>query len=218
MTLRPLFASLLLLAAPLAASAQETAPSTQIYKDGNIEVSQLSDFEAGTRMYDAGNIDMAVKLFKQGAEKKDPQSSFALGTHYFFGEGVEKDFAKAKELFEFAGEHGSMESLFFLSLMYDKGDGVAADPAKSFDYALRASRGCVAPAQSWLAGLYIEGKGVAKDMVEAMAWMTIAADQDEEARSLLPAMSGTLDEAQAARVEGRVKALRAALACPAPAK
>ena len=208
--------ALLLLAAPVAAAAQDAAQSTTIYKDGDVEVNQLSDFEAGTRMYQAGNIDMAVTLFRQGAEKKDPQASFALGTHYYFGEGVAQDFAKAKELFDFAGAHGSMESLFFLSLMYERGEGVPVDPAKAFDYALRSARGCVAPAQSSVAGLYLEGKGVAKDPVEAKAWLSIAAEQDEEARALLPAFAALLDEGQSTQAESRAKALRAALDCPSP--
>ena len=53
-----------------------------------VQIRMRSDFEAGSRAYQAGDLKMAITFFRQGVEKGDPQSEFALGTHRVALEGL----------------------------------------------------------------------------------------------------------------------------------
>ncbi len=94
------------------------------------QISLKSDYEAGVRIHETGNIRMAVTCFEQGVAKDDAKSMFALGTYYRFDEGVSKDFAKARELFQQASTRGSPEANAMLGIIYREGQGVPIDAAR----------------------------------------------------------------------------------------
>ena len=71
------------------------------------------------------NIDASFnELYKKATQQNDAEAQFYLGRMYYNGQGVKKDFTKAKEWFEKATEQHNMTAQAFLGGMYWNGDGV----------------------------------------------------------------------------------------------
>lgn len=172
-----------------------------------------SDFEAGVAQHQNGNIKMAIIFFEQGANKGDPKSMFALGTYYYFGEGVDQNFVKAKSLFESAAEKDEAEANTMLGLMYQKGEGVSADLSRAKVHYTKAANACDATAQNLLAQILYYGEAGPAEKSEALAWLYLAAPHNSEAAGgvahVEKEMSG--DEVKAAKL--RKTELEAKLVC-----
>ena len=69
--------------------------------------------------------------YKKGCESGDQKACSSLGTLYAAGLGVEKDYAKAKQLHEDACNKGEPVGCFNLAVLYEKGLGVEQDYAKA---------------------------------------------------------------------------------------
>lgn len=205
---------LLVIALLLSTSLAAQNEKTPIYSGNGVEVNMLSNYESGTRLHAAGNIPMAITMFKQGAEKGEPKSIFALGTYYYFGEGVEQDLVQARELFLKASAQGHAESTFMLSLIYGRGEGVAADQKIAMTYLQTAARACVSQAQNQLAQMYYEGYVVEKDPMKGIAWLALAAEHDgEETRETVKQIKADLSPKDLARVEELETQHRSTLTC-----
>lgn len=180
MTLKPAcFAlALLLLAGPVAA---QDVPSSQRGK--GVELNKPSDFESGMRLDAAGDVPMAIQMFRQGAKKGDPRAEFALGTYYYVGNNVKQDYAAALELFLSASSKGNPAADYLLSQMYDEGQGVERDEEQAVEYLFSAAYACVPEAQLTLGDRYKYGDGVKADFLYTLAWRTLAGEGGhEEAR------------------------------------
>lgn len=100
-------------------------------------------------------------------------AQFLLGSRYYAGAGVHRDFTAAAEWFEKASLQGHPKAQFNLGYMYAFGEGVAADLATAMKwYGLAAEQG-LAEAQASLAGVY-ERNG---QYDRAVRWYRAAADQ-----------------------------------------
>ena len=53
---------------------------------------------------------------------------------YYYGQGINKDYSKAKELFAKAADANNMYAQFRLGVMYEHGFGVSTDFKKSYEY------------------------------------------------------------------------------------
>jgi hypothetical protein len=144
-----------------------------------VQIRIRSDFEAGSRAYQAGDIKMAVTFFRQGAEKGDPQSEFALGTHYAFGEGVPESFPEAIRLLQSSAGKGYPPALTFLGVMHQRGMGFPVDDRKAVEHFRKASMLCDSQARNLLANALYEGKGTSPNRPESHAWMRLAAEAGE---------------------------------------
>lgn len=209
----PITACLALLVLALPAAADDITP---IFKGSGVEVNLLSDFESGTRFHNAGNIERAIVMFRQGAEKGDPRSQFALATYYYFAEGVEQDYAEALRWLQPAAAKGSSEADFLLAKMYEKGRGVPADDARAVKHLLSAARACVPQAQAEMADRHFAGRGVARDDLTGLAWLVLAGEGeggDQEARKAAGGIvRGMEDEARQA-LKSVEKKIRGQLKC-----
>ncbi len=108
----------------------------------------------------------------------DKNAQFELGALYHDGEGVPKDFAKAKTLFEKAAAQGEVRAQFNLGVMYYLGESVKQDYAEAkkwFDkaVALHNSR-----AEFNLGVMYYRGEGVPVDLKKAHDLFTRSAMQN----------------------------------------
>lgn len=140
-----------------------------------------SDFEAGTRAFERGDLKMAITFFRQGVEKGDAASEFALGTHYAYGEGVELDFGKAHKLLESSAAKGYPQAFTMLGIVHQRGKGVPEDPEKGLQYLRKAALLCDGQAQNHLAGALYEGRGTPRNKPEALAWLLLASERGEAA-------------------------------------
>ncbi len=68
------------------------------------------------------------------AKNGDAEAMFNLGVMYYNGEGVAKDYGKAREWYGKAAENGDATAMFFLGLMYYNGKGVPKDYVWAYVY------------------------------------------------------------------------------------
>ncbi|HYD17641.1 MAG TPA: hypothetical protein VEF76_04085 [Patescibacteria group bacterium] len=142
----------------------------------------------------------AHKWLQLASAQGHPGAARILGEQYWFGSGVERDFAKSLVFYQRAAEAGDVLAQYQLGFAYVNGDpdGAGKDPAKAAKWFLAAARdGDVAKQESerfverpetqslfmeaiansaWQLGrLYETGSGVEKDPARAALWYEQAA-------------------------------------------
>ncbi|HHD75846.1 MAG TPA: hypothetical protein ENK82_06220 [Campylobacterales bacterium] len=83
---------------------------------------------------------LALNMWEEEAKHKSDQAMTNLGLMYLKGEGVSKDFMKAKTWFEKASEFDNDSANYNLALMYQSKIGVEEDMDKAVNYFRRATR------------------------------------------------------------------------------
>jgi TPR repeat protein len=103
----------------------------------------------GLREFELKNYKAAKEIWTPLAERNDPvrkgplqfgdqYAQVGLGTIYFYGFGVKRDYNLAYKWIKMSAEHNNREAQHFLGLMYSLGRGVDQDNAEAF-YWLRTS-------------------------------------------------------------------------------
>ena len=83
--------------------------------------------------------DVNYENFRKGAEQGDEEALSAIGSLYFYGDGVEQDYLKALEYWEKAAEMGSGQAYYSLGFLYGAGLGVEKSLEKAKEYYLLAA-------------------------------------------------------------------------------
>jgi len=152
--------------------------------------------------FDAGDYQIAFRLFKPLAEQRVTEAQAGLAFFYFQGKGVPEDDAKADYLYRKAAERGHVEAQIELGDMYDEGKGIPEDDAKAVHWYRKAAEQGYARAQQQLGWSYLLGKGVPEDNLQAYAWMSIAAAQgSESAMNSRGTIKGSMTPAQIAEAQ-----------------
>lgn len=136
----------------------------------------------------AQDDEQAVRLYREPAERGNPQAQYELGYMYATGRGVAQDDIQAVHWYRKAAGVGLMEAQYELGNMYATGRGVAQDDEETARQYAKAAEGDIghAPAQYALGNMYASGCGVAKDEEKAAYWWHRAAGQGlAEAREKL---------------------------------
>ncbi len=119
------------------------------------------------------------------AEAGDVRAWVELGQRYEWGnQGVEQDYAKAREWYQKAAAKGDGYSAFQLANMARNGaGGKEPDPVEALKWMQKAAESGLAAAQLDLGGLHENGEGTRKNLVEALKWYVKAAElEDAEAQ------------------------------------
>lgn len=104
------------------------------------------------------------------------EESIITGELYYLGNGVEKDYKKAKKYFEKAAELGNESAEGYLGLFYEKGYGVEKDIDKAlYWYKKSALKGNIFSKYS-LGYIYYEGKEVERNLKYSFKWYKEAAE------------------------------------------
>ena len=105
-----------------------------------------ADFAAAQKQTLSGEFatdgrDTKKKLadLKQDAASGDIKSQLGLARRYLYGDGVDKDDAKAAEWYEKAAKQGVALAQYQLGMMYQKGVGVPRDAAKAEEWLQKAA-------------------------------------------------------------------------------
>ena len=135
---------------------------------------QLTD--RGMEALRKGDWDAARAAFEPAANQGDTRAQVALGSMYFAGLGVVRDFADASHWFTPAAAKGDAEAEYNLGLMTDLGGtGIVQDHAAAAAwYEKAAAQGHVGAAYQ-LGLLYENGTGVPQDVARAASWFRQAA-------------------------------------------
>jgi Sel1 repeat len=117
-----------------AEEATEPLQSIVVMVDG--EPRSWAPLERGTDVawaaYMKGDFPRAVPVFQRLAEIGHPVAQWLMGNIYFFGQGVPKDYAKAKAMFEASATQGYFAAFAPTAQMYLQGFGTPAEPAKAY--------------------------------------------------------------------------------------
>ncbi len=83
-----------------------------------------NEFYQGLSAYNIGKFGKAAVIWSRLAEKGSAKAKSGLGTLYYTGSGVPRNFAYARKLFLQAAQENIPQAQMFLSLMHRRGDGV----------------------------------------------------------------------------------------------
>ena len=121
----------------------------------------------------------ALVWLNKAAAQGLARSQYTLGKFHAYGLGIDKDEREAATWFFKAGRQGYARAQYNLGKMYRDGRGELpkslTEAAKWFELAARQG---YTKAQLHLATRYARGEGVAQDRVMALAWLTLAAEQE----------------------------------------
>jgi len=101
-----------------------------------------ADYPAGVDAYNSGNYATALREWRPLAEQGDPGAQFRLGSLYENGDGVPRDFAKARLWYEKAAAQGEAKAQFYLGIQSAYGEGGPLDLVQAHMwYSLAAGNG-----------------------------------------------------------------------------
>ncbi len=103
-----------------------------------------------------------------------------LGVLYYMGQGVPRDYTKAREWFEKAAAQGYAMSQTALGMLYEKGRGLPQDYAMARQWYEKAAMQGYEMAQYNLGWLYHNGRGVPQNYAKARQWIEKSAAQGNE--------------------------------------
>ena len=128
--------------------------------------------------YEAGEMQAALDLYVQAANKGLAEAQFLAGKMFYLGENGSKDYSSASMWFKRAARQRHAKAEYGLATCYMNGDGLPVNYDQALMY-MRASalRGYV-PAQRKLAELYSKGVLVEADSVEAKRWRDMSDGKD----------------------------------------
>lgn len=112
------------------------------------------------------------------AEQGDVAAQRDLGTMYFQGQTVTKDYNKAFQWYSKAAEQGDANAQNALGLMYKEASGVTIDDDQAFVWFLKAAEQGYAIAQNNVGLAYAKGDGTPKDYVSSYMWFNLSASQN----------------------------------------
>jgi TPR repeat protein len=122
----------------------------------------------------------ATVWYEKAAKQQEVAAQASLGRCYFYGDGVEKNGAKALDwLHQAARESNHPAGQYALGFSYWKGLNASKDDEQAFAWFKKAAKQKFADAQYALGLCYANSQGIVKDEQEAVAWYRRAAEQNQ---------------------------------------
>ena len=112
----------------------------------------------------------AVERFRKAADQGHAKAQYKLGDCYYFGRGVEQDYAQAVQWYQKAADQDNAWAQYSLGHCYYLGQGVKKDRAQAVQWYRKAADQDHKKAQLALADCYENGLGVPKDPSLAKEW------------------------------------------------
>jgi TPR repeat protein len=135
-----------------------------------------ADAATGVAAFKKGDYQTALREWKVGANKGEPEAEYDLGLLYAKGLGVQRDLQVAQQWYEAAATQGNAQAEYSLGQMYAQGWGIPANDASTLRW-MEMANGSNADSGEDLGWLPIEGFGTATDFTKAAYWYRLAADQ-----------------------------------------
>ena len=132
----------------------------------------------GIAAYEAGNLPLAMKEFRVGAETNDVNCQYNLALMYEQGMGVAKDEKEARIWYRKAAEQGNSNAQFNLGVLFENGRGGDVDFAQANQWYRKAAVQGDALAIGNLGMLYLRGDGVKVDKIAGVALLLRSATLD----------------------------------------
>jgi hypothetical protein len=119
----------------------------------------------------------AARVCRVSAEQGDAKAQAKLGSMYFHGRGVPKDYGATLLWYRKSADQGEASGENGLGYLYFHGQGVEQDYAEAFSWWQMAANQGYAKAQTNLGDMYYYGHEVPQNNAEAARWYRKAADQ-----------------------------------------
>ena len=101
-----------------------------------------ADFQAGMDAYNRGDFKTTLREWQPLAEQGDARAQFSFGLLYENGDGVPRDFSKAREWYQKAAAQGEAKAQFYLGMQSAYGEGGPMDLVQAHMwYSLAAGNG-----------------------------------------------------------------------------
>ena len=140
--------------------------STQSYASSVVEQQFIKGFE----YYDANKYVEAINIWKPLAEQGFAKAQIALGTLYYYGVGVTKDYYAAVSWYRKAAEQGHARAQSLLGECYYNGQGVTQDYYAAVSWYRKAAEQGDVEAQYSLGWCYEHSEGITRNIDEAIRW------------------------------------------------
>lgn len=121
----------------------------------------------------------AAYWYQKAAEQGNVTAQINLAQMYAFGKGVAQDFSQAAHWWRELAGQGDARAQAALAGLYYQGKGVEQNLQAAANLWREAAEQGNIEAQRNLGLLYGKGQGVAQDDVQAFAWLSAAASQDD---------------------------------------
>jgi len=101
-----------------------------------------ADFQSGMDEHNRGDFKTALHEWQPLAEQGDARAQFSFGLLYENGDGIPRDYAKARQWYEKAAAQGDAKAQLYLGLQSSFGQGVPMDVVEAYMwYSLAAGNG-----------------------------------------------------------------------------
>jgi TPR repeat protein len=115
--------------------------------------------------------EIALDLFKKGADAGDPDAIFLLARQTHLGNGLPKNEQRAVALYKQSADLGNADAQFWYAISLYRGlGGLAQDKAAALPWMRRAAEQGQANAQTSMGDFYSRGELVDKDLYQALSW------------------------------------------------
>lgn len=132
-----------------------------------------ADYKAAVAGYARGDFATAAREMRTLAEQGDAVAQYNLGLLHNNGQGVPRDYGRAREWYEKAAAQGDADAQAGLGTLYLNGHGVSEDYHQALFWLRLAADQRNSLAQIKPGIMYEEGKGVPQDFVLAHKWYNL---------------------------------------------
>ena len=116
----------------------------------------------------ANNLEsIVIEKIKNEAAKGNKEAQYNLGGMYYYGLGLEKDYAEAFKWYQKAAKKGHPEAQQALGYMYETGEGITQNYQEAIKWYRKSAAQKNVSAQCNLGLIYEEGNGVPQNYKEA---------------------------------------------------
>lgn len=184
--------------------AKDDKLATEYFRKGAELGSAKSQFNLGKMLLAVNQVDEGLAWMKKAADQSLPEAALAYGSILYFGDhGVTKNYDLAAPYFRIAAEAELPDAQNFLGMMCELGLGVPVDAAAAGQWFRKAAARGQVKAQANL-GRNLGPLADDRDTrIEALGWLTVAADQSEASaiKSLEESLPGLKDgDLEAAKI------------------
>jgi TPR repeat protein len=123
------------------------------------------------------NVEEAFRWFRTAAEQGYAQAQYNLGSLYYYGTGVPKDYQEALKWYRKAADQGFIQAQYFLGWVFSTGRGVEENFKESVNWFGKAAEQGDTEAQLSLGLMFMRRGDLNPDYIEAYKWINLAAAQ-----------------------------------------
>lgn len=126
--------------------------------------------------YNAGNFAVALKEFREAADRGNRLAQFDYAMMLLNGEGTAPNPEEGRKWLRKAADANMSHAQYVYGKMYDDGDFVARDPSEAHQWFLKAAQQGHVQAELALANQFLDGRGTPRDNAQAFFWYKKAAE------------------------------------------